>query len=1204
MQSGSRGEIELPIQTPTLADLIVGSYAIGVFDNPPRVFLPQSFLSELITKAAVAGELEENLDIDNDSGLVNYIVESAKRVFATAIISAVDGSNLYMLMKRFQENEFDDRCLPLKRNAMLALSCFQGKFWNEHRTHKFLHSQWVFLAPVFSKSQFKIDLEPEHIFPFTWVSNVTKEGACSIVYQATIHESHQEDPTWMANVAIKKINGGWDLLPTIDEEEPVNKEWEAEARALDHISGLNHRNIYQRIAAIKRGKEHYFMFEWADGGSLEDFWKDNPRPNLDPGFIKEIVMQLRDLADALHELHNYGRSYRHGDLKPEKILRFKDATRVGVLKIAGMGLVRRHTELIWPPTGTRYGSVRYEPPEVVTHKTSEESRSRLYDIWSMGCITLEIIVWLLYGYHDLMKFNDSIKSSVEESSPYFKVGNDNVAKVHPVVRACMDHIFKDPECTGNGGNIAIRDLLHIVKTNLLVIHPPPLRASISGNVAVTDTDSRRFPAYQPFGQTRATASHFRKLLDDMIGKGKEDERYWFTGISRENLKGPPSHMIPSTSANRQNQLVDFTARMRDAPTQPGLLTQPAPTSRQNEFPVDNSFANSLFNDQNTSQESIQGTNITKFCGKCSNMDLWLPQFRIEDTLSELEQNSANCDFCKFRWQLCKDLNLHREIFSSILFDRRESMLRIITPMERYDNPVLSICRSPDPKTPLSMLSIQIGLPQLPAAGSDQHLRILRLWLKHCDENHPGCRPLGTAMLPTRLIDVGGSSSTTINLYETQKDDTMKYIALSHPWGAPPHFCTFTSNIEEYKRSIDFAKLPITFQNAVSMTRELGYRYLWIDSICIIQGPDGDFNKEAKRMEDVFGSAYCVLAASSAKGQSDGFLKKRDEREHLTFIREGLPPFYICRFIDDFGQHVLEGSLNKRGWVLQERALARRTIYFTNKQTYWECGSGVRCETLAKMHHKFASFVGDPNFPEAAIKVLGGKIPLYQNLYTHYSRLKFPRYSDRPIAIAGLEKLLIRTFDTRGGFGVFDDGRGLLHRSLLWNRGSDEASLDKITSPADSQIMVPTWSWMAFKGGIDYLDLPFDGGDLEEQEIRFPWTPDSRGVWPTGDQGGVVELSAVARDLDFTGKTGAESKLIYDHLPNSGDSSQSVKCVIVGRLREDAGQSEQTRIHYVLLVTAKASYITEGALVCERVGVGHLLGQWIRLDQPGIPVRIR
>ena len=349
-----------------------------------------------------------------------------------------------------------------------------------------------------------------------------------------------------ANIAIeeikelKEVKGGMDP-PSTDEEEVSNEEWEAEVRALDDINGLNHRNIIQCIAAIKRGKKRYFMFQWADGGSLGDFWKDNPRPNIDPGFIKEIVMQLRELADALHELHNQG-SYRHGDLKPENILRFKDATRVGVLKIAGMGLARRHTTPTYmrPQKSTQYGTVRYEPPEVVTHKTSEESRSRLYDIWSMGCITLEFIVWLLYGYHDLMKFNDSMKSFVGGSSPYFKVGNDNVAEVHPVVRACMDHIFKDPECTSNGGNIAIRDLLDIVKTNLLVVHPPPLRASIGGNVVVTDTDSRASSTYRLIRPTRATASHFRALLDGMIGKGKEDERYWFSGISREDLKGLPN----------------------------------------------------------------------------------------------------------------------------------------------------------------------------------------------------------------------------------------------------------------------------------------------------------------------------------------------------------------------------------------------------------------------------------------------------------------------------------------------------------------------------------------------------------------------------------------------------------------------------------------------------------------------------------------
>jgi hypothetical protein len=58
-------------------------------------------------------------------------------------------------------------------------------------------------------------------------------------------------------------------------------------------------------------------------------------------------------------------------------------------------------------------------------------------------------------------------------------------------------------------------------------------------------------------------------------------------------------------------------------------------------------------------------------------------------------------------------------------------------------------------------------------------------------------------------------------------------------------------------------------------------------------------------------------------------------------------YYLCDAIDDFSGDVEQGELNKRGWVFQERALSRRTIYFAEKQTYWECGKGVRCETLKK-----------------------------------------------------------------------------------------------------------------------------------------------------------------------------------------------------------------------------------------------------------------
>ncbi len=144
-------------------------------------------------------------------------------------------------------------------------------------------------------------------------------------------------------------------------------------------------------------------------------------------------------------------------------------------------------------------------------------------------------------------------------------------------------------------------------------------------------------------------------------------------------------------------------------------------------------------------------------------------------------------------------------------------------------------------------------------------------------------------------------------------------------------------------------LPATFRDAVLTTRALGMEHLWIDSICIIQGPDGDFHVQAKNMETVFSSAYCVLAASQADSQRSGFLKPRRKRDYVTLRNgPGGAPFYICENIDDFNLHVLKGHLNKRGWVLQEHALARRTILFTEHQTYWECGHGVRCETLSQM----------------------------------------------------------------------------------------------------------------------------------------------------------------------------------------------------------------------------------------------------------------
>lgn len=244
------------------------------------------------------------------------------------------------------------------------------------------------------------------------------------------------------------------------------------------------------------------------------------------------------------------------------------------------------------------------------------------------------------------------------------------------------------------------------------------------------------------------------------------------------------------------------------------------------------------------------------------------------------------------------------------------------------------------------------------------MAILKAWLRDCDDSdqHKSCRLSKPVFVPKRLLHVGEKNSCFSKVIETAShlsDKSVKYLALSHPWGKESstnvHFKSDKDNIKKRMKKIRDCELPLTFKHAVQMARNLEVQYIWIDSICILQKTDtdpGDFQEEAKSMESIYASAYCVIAASSAEGMNSGFLSdERDKRSaiQLPQVDKSDPPAtYLCDAIDDFQGDVLDGPLNERGWALQERALARRTIFFTKTQTYWECSQGIRCETLSKL----------------------------------------------------------------------------------------------------------------------------------------------------------------------------------------------------------------------------------------------------------------
>lgn len=200
-------------------------------------------------------------------------------------------------------------------------------------------------------------------------------------------------------------------------------------------------------------------------------------------------------------------------------------------------------------------------------------------------------------------------------------------------------------------------------------------------------------------------------------------------------------------------------------------------------------------------------------------------------------------------------------------------------------------------------------------------------------------------MPTRLIEVSGG----LRLIDSKTIQPSRYVALSHCWGRDSSkFCTYRDNIDQFKRDINSERLPRTYRDAITVVRGLGIRYIWIDSLCIIQDDPYDWEDQSHKMGQVFSSAYFTIGASSARSSAEGFLTPRKRRGCVQLETRSTGAIYVCPAIDDFHNDVELSVLNRRGWVLQERVLSRRSVYFTATQVYWECGMGVHCETLARL----------------------------------------------------------------------------------------------------------------------------------------------------------------------------------------------------------------------------------------------------------------
>ncbi|KAF2190356.1 hypothetical protein K469DRAFT_723149 [Zopfia rhizophila CBS 207.26] len=280
-------------------------------------------------------------------------------------------------------------------------------------------------------------------------------------------------------------------------------------------------------------------------------------------------------------------------------------------------------------------------------------------------------------------------------------------------------------------------------------------------------------------------------------------------------------------------------------------------------------------------------------------------------------------------------------------------------------------------------------------------------------------------LPTKLLYVRTPDAPDYDpdvlCLDTALENEGKYIALSHYWGKLPvedkkQFCTTHDNIGQRQRGFSISVLPKTFWDAIKATRELRER-------------------ECGRMGEVFLVIYCIIAATSAVDSNAGFLDRNVSSEYV-YVQDTLGRrFYVCTDIDNFDNDAEKARLNTRGWVMQERELSGRIIYFSANQTYFGCKSPTISDSLKYSQPRhfapqpLSNVLYAPNFPDRPLASgAHHSMEFIHFLSEDYSDHGFSMQTRRCVAISGLGARIARALWCQSRYGIF---QRYLHRYFLW-----------------------------------------------------------------------------------------------------------------------------------------------------------------------------
>jgi hypothetical protein len=365
--------------------------------------------------------------------------------------------------------------------------------------------------------------------------------------------------------------------------------------------------------------------------------------------------------------------------------------------------------------------------------------------------------------------------------------------------------------------------------------------------------------------------------------------------------------------------------------------------------------------------------------------------------------------------------------------------------------------------------------------SESSFALARHWLSACLHDHEACQQEcnSVSTIPSRLIDVGSAPHyDTVRL--RSRDEFEKkpaYLTLSHCWGGADILRLLSSNTELFFESIPTEKLPKNFVDAIEITRHLGYQYLWIDSLCIVQNSAPDWESESAVMGEIYRGSTCTISALGAENSHDGCFTRRNPLIYRPCILSGDSSAGVVaegRYLPEewrgWGQSEDIGKLHSRGWVVQERILSPRTLHYGAISMSWEC-----IEHDATERQPDGNGYGLPDGgwtfrtyrrPKEAFHNSNPPAPLengtrpqneqfkeffdaWSSVLTAYSQCSLTKGSDKLIAVNGLMDRVSQRTGLTPIAGLWSE---YILPGLMWHTYGPELMLP--------ETRCPTWSWAA------------------------------------------------------------------------------------------------------------------------------------------------